>query len=84
MESNGMSPRKAMASGSGGSFGCERLPGAEGGQHTHIAPSVGESKELADSARGVSGSVKGRGAYGRQAAPDHGPSSDHFSRGGKV
>lgn len=81
----GMSPRKAMASGSGGgNFGCCKLPGSEGGQATHITPMTGEGKELSDSARAVSGSVKGSGAYGRQAAPDHGPMHDHFSRAGKV
>lgn len=74
-----MSPRKAMASAGGGSFGCGKIPGSEGGGATHVSPATGRLGELADSARATSPAVKGSGAFGRQAAPSHGPMSTHHS-----
>ncbi len=75
---DGMSPRKAMASGPGGSFGVSDYPGSKG-TVTHIAPVLGAQGAMGDGERGIKPGVGSKPM--RQAAPDHGPMPDHFDRG---
>ena len=78
MENKGMSPRKAMASGSGGSFGVDHFP-SSGGAVTPVAPETGTVPHLKDSERGAPPTMGS--PIGKQSAPRHGPSPDHFNRG---
>jgi hypothetical protein len=83
---SGMSPRKRMAGGaSSGNFGVKSYGMEHGGAVTPVSPAVGRTTELSDGERGIGTNVKGHGPqHGRQAAPDHGPVPDHFSRSAKV
>ena len=77
MENKGMSPRKAMASGPGGSFGVGKFPSA-GTSVTHVSPETGTGMAMKDGERGAKPTLGG--PIGKQAAPDHGPVKDHFKR----
>lgn len=79
----GMSPRKAMASGTdSGGFGVKDYPGCKSVGSPHKGVSMAS---MDDGARGIGTSVGGgKGMHGSQAAPDHGPHNDHFDRSTKA
>jgi hypothetical protein len=87
----GMSPRKAMASGGGGSFGAEPYHEVFGGMgpHPDHTAHTGMDGAMGDGERGAPPAIHHtKGHLPAQAAPIHGPNhvngyGDH-ARGGKV
>lgn len=94
-DDKGMSPRKQMASGSGGSFGTEPFHEAQGhmGMHPDHASHLGMAGAMEDHERGAPPAHHHtKGHMPAQAAPDHGihghgghhGSHDHHDREGKA
>lgn len=74
--SKGMSPRKAMGSMAGGSFGVENYEDMHGPAETHpdAKAMTGAKGAMDDGERGIGGAIHHtKGHLPAQAAPDHGP-----------
>ena len=82
---SGMSPRKTMASGGGGSFGVEPYAQAHPstGVHPDHASHLGMAGAMEDHERGAPPAHHHtKGHMPAQAAPDHGPHGHHHQHGG--
>lgn len=87
-DGDGMSPRKRMASGSGGNFGVGSHPGTGDKPHPDLVMGTGSAGHMADGERGIGGPINhAPGHLPAQAAPKHGPHFERelgFDRGGKA
>ena len=70
----GMSPRKAMASEGGGSFGVKGYPGSSRAENPDKSAKIGEKGMMADHERGIGMPIRhSSDMHPAQAAPKHGP-----------